>query len=127
MLLKRFSKALRPTGVECADNSWPFWSVTSLGSCAGRKSERRGNVLMALARRFETLFWQLFNYLQMNGMIGGAARGEGRYRRRSVGATSPASGSGPERDSLARRPADEISRILGAATSLIRKLQRGIV
>lgn len=31
---------------------------------------------MALARRFEQLFWQLFNYLQMNELIGGAARGE---------------------------------------------------
>lgn len=42
VLLKQFSKALRPTGVECADNSWPFWSVTSLGSCTSRKREGEG-------------------------------------------------------------------------------------
>lgn len=42
VLLKQFSKALRPTGVECADNSWPFWSVTSLGSCTSRKREGGG-------------------------------------------------------------------------------------
>lgn len=31
---------------------------------------------MALAHRFKQLFWQLFNYLQMNGLIVGAAKGE---------------------------------------------------
>lgn len=59
ILLNKFSKALRPTGVECADNSWPFWSVTSLGSCIS--GEREGeSVLMALARRFEHCYFGNF-------------------------------------------------------------------
>lgn len=69
ILLNKFSKALRPTGVECADNSWPFWSVTSLGSYTSR--ERRRKCFNGSGPRIWTLlFWQLFNYLQMNGLIG---------------------------------------------------------
>lgn len=59
ILLNKFSKALRPTGVECADNSWPFWSVTSLGSCTSREREGE-NVLMALAHRFEHCYFGNF-------------------------------------------------------------------
>ena len=36
IVLNKFSKALSPTGVDCTDNSWAFWVVTSLGSHSGR-------------------------------------------------------------------------------------------
>lgn len=67
-LLNKFSKALRPTGMECSDNSWPFWSVTSFGSCSGGRGRKcfNGSGL----RIWTLLFWLLFNYLQINGLIG---------------------------------------------------------
>lgn len=69
ILLNKFSKALRPTGMERTDNSWPFWSVTSLGSCTsggrGRKCFNGSGLQIWML-----LFWQLFNYLLMNGLMG---------------------------------------------------------
>lgn len=42
VLLDKFSKAQRLSGVVCTDNSWPFWNVTSLElHMMGKKKKSR--------------------------------------------------------------------------------------